>query len=281
MHATIVPIGGAILLQMSTYSSPAAIVAAGTVTLTRSDGTKTVQLYTGAPVGAWVDAGDMLPSPLLSTTSYTYTLTDSNGTASVGPLRPVSSLQPADNSQTQLLIRLLQAGVNNLALPSGINSVQVATQMPLGGWQALPFVVVNLDLIQQQDTMIGEDVVNPDGTNVWTIPTWAKYLWRISVLSRNAAERDFYRDAIVAICRVLKATVFPQIGSNMRHEIQAASGVDVNEWEGKQPGFYYADVMFSVEGSLDAIVLTNYGTVSSFSATVNTGGIADTVTVSA
>jgi hypothetical protein len=230
------------------------------------------RLYTGQPLAAWVDAGDMLPAPLLATTGYVYQLADSNGTVTTPALYPVSSLQTADSSQTQLLIRLIQAGVNNLTLPAGINTVQVTTQMPLGGWQALPFIIVNLDLLQQQDTMIGEDVVNPNAQNIWTIPTWAKYLWRISILSRSAAERDYYRDQIVAICRVLKATVFPQIGSNMRHDVQASSGVDVDEWTGKQPGFYYADIMFGVEGALEALVITNYGTIAAFNNGITVSG---------
>ena len=268
LTAVVVPIGGVIALSLPAYTSQAAIAAAGTITLSRqTNGGAFVQLYSGPPVVAWIDPGDSSPSSLAPTSSYVYQLTDANGTATTTALTPASTLQPPDNSQTQLLIRLLQAGVNNLTLPTGINSVQVTTQMPLGGWSALPFIVVNLDLVQQQDTMIGEDFQAPDSNNTWTIPTWAKYLWRITILSRNAAERDYYRDNIIAICRVLKATVFSFIGSNMRHEVQAASGTDVDEWSGKQPGFYYADVMFSVEGVLDAIVLTNYGAIKSFAVT--------------
>lgn len=267
LTAAIVPIGGVILLTMPTYSTPAAIAAAGTTTLQRQAGGGSnpwVTLYTGPPLAVWVDPGDYLPSSLRPATSYMYQLTDANGTAVAGPLLPVATVSPAEDTLTQLVIRLLQAGVNNLTLPTGIGSVQVTTQMPLGGWQALPFIVVNLDLLQQQDTNIGEDFENPNVNNKWTIATFAKYIWRVSILSRSATERDYYRNSIIMLLRVLKATVFSQIGSNMRHDIQAASGVDVNEWEGKSPGFYYADVMFTVEGSLDAIVTTNYGLIENF-----------------
>ena len=267
LTASVVPTGGAVLLTMPTYSTPAAIAAAGTTTLFRQAGGGSnpwVLLYSGPPLAVWVDPGDGLPSSLQPAVSYSYQLTDANGTAVAGPLLPVATVSPAEDTLTQLVIRLLQAGVNNLVLPVGVGTVQVTTQMPLGGWQALPFIVVNLDLLQQQDTNIGEDFQNPNSNNKWTIPTFARYIWRISILSRSASERDYYRNSIIMLLRVLKASVFAYIGSNMRHDIQAASGVDVNEWEGKAPGFYYADVMFTVEGALDAIVTTNYGLIESF-----------------
>lgn len=264
LTATVVPTGGAVLLQMPGYFTTAAIAAAGTVILSRAVSGASglgafTQLYAGRPIGAWVDAGDLLPSPLLAGNGYVYQLVDQTGAVQVGPAFPASALvQPATDSLTELFIRLIQGGIGNLALPAGINPVQVTTQMPLGGWQALPFIVVNMDLVQQQDTMIGEDVLNPDANNNWTIPVYAKRMWRITVLSRNAKERDFYRDSLIAIWRVLKATVFAQIGLDMRHDFQAASGTDVNEWEGKAPGFYYADVMCTIEGAYDNIILTNY-----------------------
>jgi len=274
MTASAVPTGGAVLLQVTSLNTPADIAAAGTVSLTRQvngSGIAAVQLYAGAPFKAWVDAGDRLPSPLLAGSGYVYTLTDATGSTSVGPVYPAASMLSGEDSLTQLLIRLLQGGINNLpSVPAGVNPVQVLIQMPVGGWQALPFIIVNQDLNQQQDTVIGEDFPNADSNNTWTLPVFAKRVWRITVLSRSAMERDFYRDSLIAILRVLKATVFAQIGLNMRHDFQAASGVDVNEWEGKSPGFYYADVMFTVEGALEAIVLTNYQTIQSIAVTATT-----------
>lgn len=135
--------------------------------------------------------------------------------------------------------------------------------------------MINLDLNQQQDTQIGEDYPKPDQNNFWQIPVWSKRIWRISVLSRSAKERDYYRDSLIAMVRVLKAAVFSQIGLNMRHDFQAASGTDVNEWEGKAPGFYYADIMFTIEGSQEAIVLTSYGVIDTITATnLFTGDVA-------
>ena len=63
LTATVVPIGGVVLLTMPTYATLAAIAAAGTTTLSRQAGGGTnpwVQLYSGPPLAVWVDPGDAL-----------------------------------------------------------------------------------------------------------------------------------------------------------------------------------------------------------------------------
>lgn len=268
LTASVAPTGGAIVLTMPGYMSA---TATGAITLARavqSDGTLSAftTLYTGPANGAyvWIDAGDGLAAPLSASNAYTYQVTDAGGTVQVGPLTPAPSLQPSVDGLTQLFIRLVQAGISNLTLPPGVQPVQVTTQMPVGGWQALPFVVVNLDLIQQDEVPIGQDMPQPDASNIWEIVTYAKRVWRVTVLSRSAAERDFYRDSLLAIFQSLKSTVFASLGLDNRHDFQAASGTDVNEWEGRSPGFYFADVLMTISGPMSVALLTGYGVIQSF-----------------
>ncbi len=223
------------------------------------------QLYSGGLLASWVDGGDgpsFSNAPLSSGTTYLWTVTDNNGSTQVGPATPASSITTVPDALTQMLIRLLQGGVNSLVLPSGVARTAVTTQMPQGGWQALPFIVVNLDLIQQSETQIGEDVVNPNPGNDWSLWVNAKRVWRVSVMSTDAEERDFYRDSLLSIFRVLKATVFSPIGYNVTHSFQAASYTTAKEWDGHTPGFYGADLMLEIDGVFNTAVLTSYSTIS-------------------
>jgi len=263
------PIGGAALLQLYGAESGAYAPPSGVVTLTLSrtgsDGSS-VTLYAGAPVPLWVDPGDgpsFSSQPLSPAVGYTWTATDSGGATQAGPITLTGSIVTVPDGLTQLLIRLLQAAADNAQRPSGtvVNPVRVTTKMPSGGWPATPFAVVNLSLFQQEDTAIGQDVLVPVADNTWTLPGWAKRVWTISVFSQNADERDFYRDTFLIAFRALKATLFSQIGQNIRHRYQATSGTTGDEWLGQAPGFYWSDVMFELEGVFDVTILTGFGLI--------------------
>ena len=159
---------------------------------------------------------------------------------------------------TALLIRLLQAAINNLTLPPGIPPAQVMTRMPANGWTAMPFVVVNLELIQQSDTEIGEDFANPGNDNVWTLFANARRIWRVTVQSQSAEERDYYRDTLLAIFRILYVSPYSYIGLNVEHSFQAVSYTSVEEWQDVIPGFYCADLLLELDGLFPATVVTNY-----------------------
>jgi len=156
------------------------------------------------------------------------------------------------------LIRLLQAALNNLILPAGIQPAVVMTKMPTNGWPAMPFVTVNLEIIQQNETAIGEDVVNPTQDNVWTLFATAQRTWRVTVTSPDAEERDFYRDTLLSILRILDATVFSEIGLNNTHSLQATSYPVAKERDGRIPGFYCADIILDTDSSFATSVRTNY-----------------------
>lgn len=255
-----VPTGGAAFLNLPGYLIPPSSVTAMTLARAVSGASGIgawTQIYSGAPVPVYVDPGDFTPGPLASGAAYVWQLTDALGTIQLGPITPVGAIISKPDYLTNLFIRLLQGAVDNLQRPAGVNHVQVTTKMPQNGWQALPFIVVNLDLIQQTEVQIGEDVENVID-NKWTIIANAKRIWRVSVFSRDAQERDYYRDSLLMVFRVLKATVFSPLGLNVSHSFQAASGTDAKEWEGHSPGFFYADLMMEIDGLFNTTILDNY-----------------------
>jgi hypothetical protein len=157
-----------------------------------------------------------------------------------------------------VLIRLLQAALDNLLLPSGIQRAQVITKMPVSGWPAMPFITVNLELIQQTHTEIGEDVENPGPDNIWTLFAMAQRTWRVTITAPDAEERDFYRDTLLAVLRILDATVFSDIGLNNTHSLQAASYPVAKERDGRIPGFYCADIVLDTDSNFSTSVRTDY-----------------------
>ena len=165
-----------------------------------------------------------------------------------------------------VLIRLLQAALNNLVLPAGIQPAVVMTRMPQSGWLAMPFINVNLELIQQTYTAIGEDVENPTADNVWALFATAKRSWRVTVTAPDAEERDYYRDTVMAILRILDATVFSEIGLNNTHTLQATSYASAKERDGRVPGFYCADIILDTDSNATALVRTDYPIILGISA---------------
>jgi hypothetical protein len=122
----------------------------------------------------------------------------------------------------------------------------------------MPFITVNVDLIQQTEVEIGEDFVSPTPDNNWTLFANARRIWRVTIMSQDAEERDFYRDSLLAVFRVLKATAFGPLGLDVSHTFQAVSYSSAQEWEGVAPGFYAADLMLEINGIFPAAVLTAY-----------------------
>lgn len=268
---SVVPTGGAIILDFTLDSE---ITPKSPMTLSRAistDGTLSAftQLYTGNALQLFIDVGDSLPKPLAPGTSYVYRVTDATGALEqTEPLLPTGSILIDPDGLTSLLIRLLQAGVSNMTLWPGIKLATVSNAMPITGFPTLPFVVVNLDLIQQENVPIGQNTEQPDGSNIWTVASYAKRIWRVSVLSTTAAERDFYRDGLIAIFQSLLGSVFSALGSNMSHRFQAASGQTSDEYQGKSPGFYFADVMMEVLGVFNTTIQTSFGLIETITTAV-------------
>lgn len=165
-----------------------------------------------------------------------------------------------------LLMRLIQAALNNLVLPAGIQPAQVMIRMPANGWPAMPFINVNLERIEQTETAIGENIQNPTPDNVWTIFVMAKRTWRLTVTTPTAEERDFYRDTLLSVLRIIDATVFYALGLNVTHAVQAASYPLARERDGQVPGFYCADIILCTDGNFSTSINTAFPVILGISA---------------
>lgn len=258
---TAVPTGGAITL---------AIAASGTMTLARavsgvSGLSAFTSLYSGLPIQFYVDCGDLLPGPLSPSTLYVYELVDENGTLVTSPTTPALSFSPQIEPLTALLIKMLQGAVNALAVPNNVSKVTVLQAMPIVGVPPMPFITVNLDVIQQDQIPIGQQVpIYQDlgnGTVVATIAGYCHRMFKISILADNAVERDFYRDMMPGFLEIFATYVLAQAGLNNEHKYQIASGQVAKDPVGKAPGFYFADVMLEFSGNLNITVSTNYGLI--------------------
>lgn len=259
----IVPTGGAILFDFTALGtvSPGSPMTFSRATSVSGVVSAFVPLYTGDALALFIDAGDGLPQPLTATTAYVYRLQDPTGTVLTAALVPGGEILVEPDVLTSLIIRLLQAGVTNLIIPDGVTRAVVSNAMPLTGFPPLPFVVVNLDLIQQENVPIGQNVVNPDGDNVWTQASYAKRIWRVSILARSADERNFYVEALTAIFQSMLGSIFAALGSNMSHRYQVASGQTADEYQGKSPGFFFADLMMEVLGVFNTSIQTSFGRI--------------------
>jgi hypothetical protein len=255
IKSLLVPTGGAISFS---------IVSSGTTTFSRAVsgvgglGSFT-QLYSGGPIQTYVDTGDMLPAPLDPTQLYVYQMVDANGTLTTPPIQPYVALNLQQEPLLALLIRLLQAGVTNLITPTGVQPCQVLQAMPLVGFPPMPFMVVNMDLMQQAEIPIGQSAEAVDMNGNWTMTGFARRVFRISVLAQNTTDRDFYRDASIGIFESIIKSVLTPLGLDVRHRYQAAAGQVANDNMGQSPGFYYADVMCTFEGTFNILITPQYG----------------------
>ena len=255
---TSIPTGGAVLIQFPGYFPPSPRATDLTVSRSVTGSGIWATIYHGPPIGVFIDVGDGLPGPLDPATSYIWRVSDYSGNVISESITPSSYFLSEPDQLTQILLRLLQGALNSMTLPPGIKRPLLTIKMPTNGMQAMPFIVVNLDLIQQTEVAIGEDVPQPTNDNIWTLFANAKRLWRVTIVSPDAEERDFFRDTLLSVFRVLKATAFGPLGQNVTHTFQAASYSSVQEYQGISPGFYCADLMLEIDGLFPTAVLTNY-----------------------
>jgi hypothetical protein len=264
ISGTVVPTGGAITLSIDTAPS-------GTVTLERavsgSSGLGAFTILYSAdvtdPLRLYLDTGDGLPEPLDPTQLYVYQLTDVDGTVQTPAIQPVAALTLLPSPLTEILIRLLQAGINSMVPnPAGVRRAKVLSSMPLGGLPPMPFVTVNLDLEQQDQIPIGQDVANYNAKNEWVMTGFAKRIWRVSVLADSVVERDFYKNAVIGIFNAVLPSTFAQIGLDVTHRYQASTGQVSNEPAQNLPGFWFAEIMIELTGTMNLIITGSYGVIS-------------------
>lgn len=278
----VLPTGGIIGMVFSTAVS-------GTISLSRAVSgvgglSAWTVLYSGAPLSTtqsdcfYLDNGEQLPGGvLLPSNQYVYQLVDANGTIVSSPLTPVSSLQLDRIDFMPVLISILQGAVNTLQLPTGIERTQVLQAMPLTGIPPMPFIVANPDMIQQDDVPIGQStyqslgqgVFQPSNSQTVTVTELARRVFRISVLSLNSVERDFYRDMIIAVFKNSLTTVFQQLGVDVQHNYQASSYQTTQILQGMVPGFYGADVILELRGTSNISLTSTYGIIKTITSTIS------------
>ena len=164
---------------------------------------------------------------------------------------------------TALLLSLLKAAFTNLSYPEGMRTPSVFHSMPLAGFPALPFVSVTLEQMMQTEVPIGRDTAEFIG-EANLVTTFVRRMWRVSVLSSNATEREFLRDAVISIFQSIMNSVFLPLAQNQMHSFMSESGQVVNtREEGLVPGFYYSEILLDVEGPLNVSITPDFGIINS------------------
>jgi hypothetical protein len=214
-----------------------------------------VTIYSGVFTPVYIDVGDSLPKYLNFSTSYWYTITDPSGSYTVGPIIPAPELAVFSNYLDGVLFRLFSAGVSAIAVPSNFNPIRVEQAMPLTpGSDAtkFPFVVMNLDLEQQDSLQIGEDVLFSQ-SNLNILPLNILRRYSINILSHSAQERDFYKDAVKGVIYTVMIAL-QQIGQNFVYDYQSSS-TQVSE-DLMMPGFYASTIMLEFTGLFNMTITT-------------------------
>jgi hypothetical protein len=275
ISAQVFATGGAVLLDITPskgvdlYNSPMALYR-----YTGSLSSSATLLFSGTPYQLkWIDNGDELPNYLDFGTTYFYQVVDSGGTFTTSGIVPATENIIITSYLDKILFRAFSAGINSLALPEGFKKIRVLEAMPLTqGSEQLPMIVMNLDLEQQTELGIGA-LVNSSLTNIYEIQVISLRRYSISILTKNAQERDFYKNACVGVFYIMMQSL-SLVGLGFTINYQASNNQCVGSNE--DPGFYECVFMLDMTGNFNLQVQTNYGIIESIvpviSATVEVVG---------
>ena len=243
-----------------------------------------VPIFSGAPLPlVYIDDGEKLPKYLDFGTTYFYTYTDPGGTVTTPGIVPSSQLQIFGGYLDKLIFRLFSAGMSSLAVPKGFNQIRVLESMPLSMGSAgtyFPFVVMNLDLEQQEAMQIGQNVeFYENNVNIMPLLVFRRY--SLSILSHNAYERNFYKDAAIIVLQTMMFALHA-IGQNVEFSFEATQNQVSDGVE--SPGFYEAVIMLDFTGQFNISFYTNYPIIESItpvitSSTYPTSGVYTVFTI--
>ena len=274
------PTGGCIVLNiqyaesLNVYTTQISIDRyAGSLTSTATN------LYSGVAQLVYVDAGDSSPNYLDFSTPYYYKITDPLGTYTTGAITPSSQLNVVESYLDKLIFRLFSAGINAIVIPEGYNKIRVLEAMPLTfGSEAtkFPFIVMNLDLEQQEETQIGQAVPSPTSSQYWTMPIVVYRRYSVSILSQNAEERNFYKDACKSVLYAAEITL-NQIGDAVSYSFQVAQS-QVSSGD-KDPGFYLAEFMLDISGIYNVAMVSPIQFINTIQSNASSSGVTSTVVV--
>lgn len=247
VSATINPPGGVVTFVIGGAASGSG----SQMTISRAvSGDSYSVLYSGSPQIRWADAGEQLPGPLSSGSSYYWEFTDSVGTVTLGPIQPKPYLIFDEYWLTSLLINTVRAGINNLILPAGVQRAEVFHEMPLNGFNALPSITITQELFQQDAIGIGQQVPNylAQQNALWSMPAVVENTWIMTVFAKDVETREYYRDALIAIYQSSLYGVFLPLGQDITHRFMCHNYQWNDDLHGVSPGFYCCDIMINMKG---------------------------------
>ncbi len=236
------PSGGAFMIFITANQ-------AGNISLTRLDnlpGSTPYTLFSGpaAFFPAYFDTGDQLNSPLQAGVGYTYTLTDIDGSASVGPITPAYTLSPYQDIIGTTLAKMLTGAVESAPRPSSNTPVAtVVNALPLTGFPQLPIISINNDLFQQEFQFIGRDVDVQQDDGFYSYKVFARYIYTINIFSQDFGTREFYTQLCMATLS-LGMRNWGLMGYNQQYSLQYSQTMKLRE--GNDPGFYNTEIMLSM-----------------------------------
>ena len=259
---TVAATGGIIALDITL--SPGLPVVSTPIALYRTNQTtsSSVLLYSGLATPIYIDIGDALPNYLDLATPYSYTMIDPGGTYTTSGIVPSGYLNVFSTYIDKLLLRMFTAGLATIPVPQGFKKVRVLQAMPLSmGSEGtiFPFVVMNLDLQQQEFLQIGQAITDDASTNldVQSLIMFRRY--SINVCSLNAFERDYYKDVIFSIFYGGIVPILNKIGEVTEIDAQAAQSQQSSD--NMQPGFYTSTIMVDIHGIFNYSVNNDFGII--------------------
>lgn len=226
-------------------------------------GSTSALIYSGAPLAAYIDIGDTLPTPLLTGQAYSWTFTDPSGTVNVGPITPTSMMLVEMEQLTDILIRCLQAATDNTPLPPGIERATVMHDMPLNGFPAMPFISVTLQMQEQEEIGIGQNapsygIVTGTENQMWTTAALVRKMWRVSVYAKDTTTREYYRQLILSAFEIMMPTIYTALGQNVSHKFITHTGQFEDDQKWQRPGFFYSDILLEVTGTFNVNIQFTY-----------------------
>lgn len=227
-----------------------------------------------------IDPGVGLPGPLPSDQgTITYTLQDSVSTLAIPPLSLLVELDATPDWIDEMVLRVLQAGVDNLNLPNGYKPAAVMQEMPKTGTPELPFIFYTPVTVEQSQTQIGQDVpitLLTPGRQLATVSVQAKRTWHLGILSLTAGERDYYRDTCLAIFQAMLGSVFLPLGLDIHHSFRAQSSQSA--FRDFSPGMYQCDILYTVDGVFNTAIVPSYGLINAVSGSIGSPGVSGAAT---
>lgn len=262
---TVSPTGGIILLEprsaddfgnwvLTRYLSVSGSPVSGVVLVQGAAGQSPTQVF--------IDLGDGTNLPLDPNSLYLYEFANSIGSVQTPALSPACSIQLEPDETNQILYRGLQSGIAALKLPATFNNAaRVFHAMPLAGAgiPPLPAIFFNETFLQQQDIPIGQNVDSDSISNEFQTASQSVRHFTVFVMASNVTEREYYKDAVIAIFTSLLGPILEKIGVNISHRFQVSSSQIIDR--SAEPGFYFSEILLEFCGLYSVGITTSYGII--------------------